>query len=239
MRRFLGAAVRRAGLRSRQKACKLLGRALFRRDERRLLVVHGGFSGWSEFNAYETVVRLMQGHDGWSADGLVCNGAMQACEFQSCASLGGDPADLAKPLVWHRVCDGCTDRTRDRFDTFCRALVIQDEHLHAEDYARAERIVRALGDDLNVRIYSRFEFEGIAVGAYAYQAFQYFFRLGGVAELELTPGAPAREFLKSGILQVISARRILPNYALIVVGDDRQLGRLHGVERAGAPGSAA
>ncbi len=219
MRGRLREVARRVRIRCRQKACKLLGRALFREDERRLLVVHGGFSGWRPFNAYETVVRFMHGHDGWSADGLVCSGAVSACEFQSCVSLGGDPAELAKSLIWHRSCDDCADKTRGRFDTFCRGLVTQAEHLGPDDYARAERIVNALGDDLNVRIYSRFEFEGIAVGAYAYQSFQRFFRLGRVDKLVLKRGGPAREFLKSGILQVISARRILPDYALIVVGD--------------------
>ncbi len=183
-------------------------------NNKRLLIVNSGFSLNVHFNIYEVNSHFMKQFAGYEIDGLICNKAIKACDFQSCTDSGVDGK-----VNWRKRCDYCTGKLRNRLSQFCDRLIDQSSMLTHDDLSIAEEVMIALGDDMTQNDYFNVKFHDIDIGKYAYDSFQYKFKLGRINTLKMKSDTPAYEFLKSTIIHVLSAEKIVLDYDMIMVND--------------------
>ncbi len=183
-------------------------------NNKRLLVVNSGFVLNVHFSIYEINSHFMRQHEGYEIDGLICNKAVKACDFQGCGSYG-----INDKVNWRRRCDSCTLKVSNRLNQFCDRLIDQNSLITNEDLESVDEIMENLGDHMTQDDYFNFKYHNIHVGKYAYDSFQYSFKLGRVDSLLIKQETAAYEFLKSTIIHVVSAEKLLIDYDMIMIND--------------------
>ncbi len=184
------------------------------RREKRLLIVHSAFSLWAHFNTYQIVAAFMENCDGYAVDGLICNKAVKACDFWTSSNY-----DIDNIQNWRKKCRQCIHFTKSRFSLFCDKLVCQDSLIDQIHIEKIKSVMASLDTEISQDEYFNLKFNGIGVGKYAYESYQYFFRLGSVEKIALIPGVAAYEFLKSSMIQTVCAQNAIENYDAILIND--------------------
>ncbi|KPA14904.1 Capsule polysaccharide biosynthesis, partial [Candidatus Magnetomorum sp. HK-1] len=182
---------------------------------KRILIVHSGFSSWVHFNIYEINAFFMKRYGNYKIDALICNKAVTACDFQTTGNV-----EIYHRHDWQKKCETCIQHTKKRLTSFCSELIYQDLYIDDTDIKMVDSFLNALPEKITQDYYANLNFKGIEIGKRAYESFQYFLKLGGsIGDIDLIPGTVAYEFLSSSILHVISAKKILKNYDIIMIND--------------------
>jgi hypothetical protein len=180
----------------------------------RALVVYPGFGGWTFFNNLEINVSFLRKIYGFHVDAMLCNKAVEACDFISRKNFEiDDKSNLQKD------CSRCIYFAKNRLEMFVDQIIYQNQLIEQEDIEKVDKFIEKLGPRVSQNFYCSQIYDGINVGKHAYESLQYLFRAGSIDEINLIPGAAPYEYLKSTILNSIVAFRLLENYEIILIND--------------------
>lgn len=197
-------------------------RRLFEQQDRKpgptILVVHpiGTPKLKRHLNDYEVVAEILRhAFGGGHILTLSCNQAVLACDAR------GDTSGVIESFYpkqqWSQSCQGCIQWRQARTALFTDGDGSIRDIITPEDRIWIEQEIEKLGSRISLQELVEYEIGGISIGKSCWESIQRYFYLGKAETISLGAETVTGQFLRSGLIYYLAAKRIYEEYSVDLV----------------------